>query len=109
MSDVKTSPPRTAGAIIAALRAEALSMRKPEGDVAAELADELAATLHANSSIALPEGDAPALLGLVQALTPLEQKQWFAASIAVSPETHYQVQALRNAMAVARRQLGLTA
>jgi hypothetical protein len=109
MSDVKTSPPRTAGTIIAALRTEALSMRKPEGDVAAELADELAATLHANSSIALPEGDAPALLGLVQALTPLEQKQWFAASIAVSPETHYQVQAVRNAMAVARRQLGLTA
>ena len=54
MQDVKTSPPRTAGAIIATLRAEALSMRKPEGDVVAELADELAATLHANSSIALP-------------------------------------------------------
>lgn len=109
MSHINTAPPRTAGAIIATLRAEALSMRKPEGDVVAELADELAATLHANSSVALPEGDAPALLGLVQALTPLEQKQWFAASIAVAPETHYQVQAVRNALAVARRQLGLTA
>lgn len=109
MSHTNTAPPRTAGAIIATLRAEALSMRKPEGDVVAELADELAATLHASSSIALPEGNAPALLGLVQALTPLEQKQWFAASIAVAPETHYQVQAVRNALAVARRQLGLTA
>lgn len=109
MQDVKTSPPRSAGTIIAALRAESLSMRKPEGDVAAEIADELAATLHANSSVALPEGYAPALLGLVQALSPLEQKQWFAASIAVNPETHYQVQAVRNALAVARRQLGLTA
>jgi hypothetical protein len=27
----------------------------------------------------------------------------------VSPETHYQVQAVRNALAIARRQLGLTA
>ena len=109
MHDVKTSAARTAGTIIATLRVEALSMRKPEGDVVVELADELAATLHAHSTIALPEGDAPALLGLVQALTPLEQKQWFAASIAVAPETHYQVQAVRNALAVARRQLGLTA
>ena len=108
MLDVKTIEPRTLSAIIAALRTEALSMRKPEGDVAAELADELAATLHANSSIALPEGDAPALLGLVQALTPLEQKQWFAAS-PCSPETHHQVKAVRNALAIARRQLGLTA
>ena len=109
MSDVTTAPPRTAGAIIAALRAEALSMRKPEGDVVAELADELAATLHANSAIAMPEGAAPALLGLVQALAPLEDRQWFAASIAATPETHYQVRAVRNALAVARRQLGLTA
>ena len=82
MSHINTAAPRTAGAIIATLRAEALSMRKPEGDVVTELADELAATLHANSAVALPEGDAPALLGLAQSLTPLEQKQWFAASIA---------------------------
>lgn len=109
MSHINTPKPRAAGAIIAALRAESFSMRKPEGDVVAELADELAATLHANSAVALPDGDAPALLGLVQALTPLEQKQWFAASIAVAPETHYQVQAVRNALAIARRQLGLTA
>jgi hypothetical protein len=109
MSHINTATPRTAGAIIATLRAESLRMRKPEGDVVAELADELAATLHANSSVALPEGDAPALLGLVQALTPLEQKQWFAASVAVTFETHYQVQAVRNALAIARRQLGLTA
>lgn len=101
--------PRTAGTIIAALRAESLSMRKPEGDVVAELADELAATLHAHSSIALPEGHAPALLGLVQALAPLEEKQWFAAPMAVMWETHYQVQDVRNALAIARRQLGLTA
>jgi len=109
MSDTHTSPPRSVAAIIEQLRTEAHSMRKPEGDVAAEIADELAATLHANSSIALPAGNAPALLGLVQALAPLEQKQWFAASIAISFETHYQVQAVRNALAIARRQLGLTA
>lgn len=96
-----TTAARTAGTIIAALRAEALSMRKPEGDVAAELANELAATLHSNSLIALPEGNAPALLGLVQALAPLEDRQWFAASVAATPETHYQVQAVRNALAAA--------
>ena len=109
MNHLNPAAARTAGAIIAALRAEAYSMRKPEGDVTAELADELAATLHANSSVAMPDGHAPALLGLVQALSPLDEKQWFAASIAISPETHYQVQAVRNALALARRQLGLTA
>lgn len=98
-------------ALASQLRAEALSMRKPEGDVAGEIAAAIAATLsaHGIGHLALPEGHAPALLGLVQALAPLEEKQWFAASVAATPETHYQVQAVRNALAIARRQLGLTA
>lgn len=108
---MNTQPAKTALAAVAQLRTEAASMRKPEGDVVAELANEIAAaiTIEKLGRAAVPEPYAASLLGLVTALQPLEEKQWFSSSIAVCHQTHFQVQDVRNALAIAKRHLGLTA
>lgn len=97
--------------MIAQLRTEAASMRQPEGMVVTEIATTLAAAVaieklgHARA----PEPYAASLLGLVTALQPLEDRQWFSASIAATPETATQVRDVRYALAIAKRHLGITA
>jgi hypothetical protein len=95
-------------AIVAQLRTESLSMRRPEGDVAAELADQLAAAI-----TALPnrpaEPYAASLLALVTAIAPLEAKGWLSANRYIDARTAELVAEARFAMAVARRHLGMTA
>lgn len=103
--------PITAADLVEQLRTEALSMRKPEGEVVAELADKLAVTLHAEKlqRAGITEPYAACLLGLVTSLKRLEERQWFANSIAVTYEVAQQLADVRTALATAKRHLGISA
>lgn len=95
-------------ALLTQLRTEAQSMRKPEGDVAAELADQLATAITTQPA-APPEPYAASLLAVVTAMAPLEAKGWLNANRYADAHTADLVAEARHALAVARRHLGISA